>query len=362
MMRARTLLWCALVIGCGSPPPAAYVSENERAEAAQSQGDPLGAARHYERAAELASQPRDESEARFRAAEAYARAGDWARAEALYRALARAQTGADRAERADFALGALLSKAGRDAEAQAQLEHAIRLHPSSGLAPAALSARLDYIQRESGSDGVLAYLRERSAQLSRSELAETLAYRLARALDAADKTQAARDAYLSCATRFPYPRGAYWDDALFRAAQAELRLGEPERAIADLRRMLAEQERAAIVGSYERGRYAEAQLTLGAIYRDVLHDPDAARRELRRVWERHPQSRLVDDALFQEALVARSQGDAAGACSPLRILTERVPGSRYAACAPLLCPSLPGDPRACHDYIKRDANLTEPPQ
>jgi TolA-binding protein len=344
-------------LACGSPPPAAYVHEAEQAQAARRRGDHSAAAQHYERAAALAEQPRDAEEARYRAADAYARAGDTARAEALYEKLATQGPNAERAARADFALADLLRKAGREAEGEARLLAAIRRHPNSGLARLALTEHLDYLREHGGSERVLSYLGGEANQLAASELGETIAYRRARELDVAKRTAEARDAYLACAARFPYPTGAYWDDALFRAAEKELALGAPQRAIQLLQRMLAEQESAIMTGSYERGRYAEAQLKIAEICRDVLKDPRRARRELRKVWERHRTSRLVDDALFQEALLARDTGDDAGACAPLAIIAQQLPDSRYAACAHLLCPTLAATGSSCREYIKRAAGV-----
>ena len=356
-MRARWLLLLALNAGCGSPPTPAYVRETEQAEAARDRGRHLEAAQHYELAAAGADKPRDAEEARYRAADAYARAGEIARAEALYTSLA-AQTGsAERSERADFALVELLQKSGREAEAQARLAAAIRRHPGSGLARRALGRHLDYLREQGGSRAVLAYLEAENGVLAATELGESLAYSRARELDEAGQTAEARDAYLACAARYPYPQGAYWDDALFRAAEKELTLGAPERALTHLRRMLVEQESAVITGSYERGRYAEAQLKIGQVYRDVLHDAARARLELRKVWQQHPKSRLVDDALFQEALLAHGSGDEAGACAPLSIIVKKLPESRYAPCAHLLCATLSKTPSECHDYIKRAAGL-----
>ncbi len=350
------LLWL-LVASCGSPPPAAYVQETEQAQAARRKGEHAAAAQHYERAAALAKQPRDAEEARYRAADSYARAGETARAEALYQALAAQGPDAERRARADFALADLLSKTGREPEGQERLALAIRRSPDSGLAREALSEHLAYLRSQGGSESVLAYLTTESGSLAATELGESLAYSRARELDLQGRSAEARDAYLSCADRFPYPAGAYWDDALFRAAEKELALGAPERAILHLQRMLAKQESAFMTGSYQRGRYAEAQLKIAEIFRDVLHDPTRARRELRRVWDNHPTSRLVDDALFQEALLARSAGDAAGTCAALSIIAHKLPESRYAACAHLLCASISATPNACHDYIKRAAGI-----
>lgn len=360
-MRLRPLSLSALalllLLACGSTPPAAYARETQQAQAARARGEHAVAAGHYERAAGLASKPRDADEARYRAADSYARAGDTGRAQALYTGLAAQGPDTERQARADFALADLLRKTGHEPERQAHLAAAIRRHPNSGLARLALSQRLDYLREQGGSERVLAYLTDEAAALGGTELAETIAYRRARELDDAGKNADARDAYLACAARFPYPGGAYWDDALFRAAEKELALAAPQRAIEHLQRLLAEQESAVITGSYQRGRYAEAQLKIAEIYRDQLHDPQRARRELRRVWEKHGNSRLVDDALFQEALLARSAGDHAGTCAPLVIIVKQLPDSRYAACAHLLCDSLAPTSAACHDYIKRAAGL-----
>lgn len=351
--------WLVLLaaLGCGSPPPAAYVQETEQAQVARKKGEHAAAAQHYERAAALAEKPRDAEEARYRAADSYVRAGDTGRAEALYGSLAAQGPDAERRTRADFALAELLLETGRVEAGQARLVEAIRRSPNSGLARRALGQHLEYLRGRGGPDAVLAFLAAEAPKLGATELAETLDYRRARELDEAGKTREARDAYLECATRFPYPKGAYWDDALFRAAEKELSLGDAPRAVQHLERMLGEQESAVITGSYERGRYAEAQLKIAEIYRDVLHDSARARRELRKVYDKHPKSRIVDDALFQEALLARSAGDEAGTCAPLSIVVEQLPDSRYAACAHLMCAKLAATSNACHDYIRRAAGL-----
>jgi len=353
----RRLLWLLLAAACGSPAPAAYTRENEAAQRARQRGQHAEAAAHYERAAGAAKNARDAEESRYRAADSYARAGDSTRAEALLRVLAAQGPDAERRARADFALADLWQQAGAPERADAQRLAALRRHPSSGLARKALEEHLGYLREHGGGAQALAYLQSEAVALSNSELGETLAYRTARELDEAGRLAEARDAYLSCAQRFPYPRGVYWDDALFRAAQKELELGAPARAVEHLQRLLAEQESAVFTGSYERARYAEAQLELGRIYRDLFHDPARARRELRKVWQNHATSTLADDALFQEALVARDSGDAAGSCAPLSILVSKLPQSRFAPCAHLLCPSLPASPQPCHDYVKRAAGL-----
>lgn len=350
-------LGALLALACGSPPVPAYVRENEAALAQSKRGQHAQAAESYERAASLAQQPRDAEEARFRAADSYARAGDRAHAQTLLEALAQQAHDVERRARADFAVAELLESAGQDQAADERRVAALRRHPASGNARAALTRHLDYLREHAGSAAVLAFLDAERPKLQSTELGEPLLYFRARELDDTGHSAQARDAYLECAERYAYPRGLYWDDALFRAAEKELALGAPERAIAHLERLLGERESANFVGSYERGRYAEAQLKLGEIYRDALHDPARARRELRKVWINHPKSRLADDALFEEALLAHGVQDGPGTCEPLSIIVQNLPDSRYAACAHELCLTLPASARPCHDYIKRAAGI-----
>lgn len=350
--------WAALcwAIGCGSPPPAAYTRETEQAALAQRRGDHLRAARHYEQAARGAEKPRDADEARYLAADSYTRAGAVDRASPLLRELARRP--GERQARAAFALAELRRQTGDEQAGQAELAQAIRSHPDSGVARTALAEHLRYLRQQGGANAVLAYLERELQALGASELAETLQYSWARELDETGQTERARDAYLASAARYPYPGGAYWDDALYRAAQKELQLGAPQAALKHLARLLLEQESASLNGSYQRSRYAEAQLLVAEIYRDKLGDPGRARRELRKVWQNHPKSRLADDALFQEALVGRASRDVEATCAPLRILVSQLPESRYAPCAHLLCDALPASAgRDCRDYIKRAAQL-----
>lgn len=357
-VRPGRWLGCALLaLACGSPPTPAYVRENETALGQSKRGQHAQAAQSYERAAAAAAQPRDAEEARFRAADSYARAGDQARAQALLEGLAGQAHDVERQARADFAVADLLDRAGQAQAADERRLTALRRHPASGNARAALTRHLDYLREHGGSEAVLAFLDAERTRLASTELGEPVCYFRARELDDAGQTAQARDGYLDCAARYGYPRGLYWDDSLFRAAEKELLLGEPQRAVAHLEQLLGERESANLVGSYERGRYAEAQLKLGQIYRDALHDTERARRELRKVWLDFPKSRLCDDALFEEALLAHSLHDEPGTCEPLSIIVQKLPDSRYAACAHELCERLPAGARPCHDYIKRAAGI-----
>jgi hypothetical protein len=173
-------------------------------------------------------------------------------------------------------------------------------------------------------------------------------------LDALGESTRAREAYLRVADRFPYPHGAYWDDALFHASECELRLGNAAGAIALLERMLAAREASHLSGSYERPRFADAAYRVAELYRDREHDSAAARRAFRGVFVDYPFSTLRDDALWQEALLARAASEGA-ACAPLGLLVAQLPDSRYAPCAHEICRTLaPIAGRACAPYIERE--------
>jgi TolA-binding protein len=81
-----------------------------------------------------------------------------------------------------------------------------------------------------GARAALAYLDALTGEVGRSELAETIAYERAVHLALAGDEEGALAAFLATAERFPYPLGAYWDDALYRAAELEVALGRPRRA------------------------------------------------------------------------------------------------------------------------------------
>jgi tetratricopeptide (TPR) repeat protein len=346
-------LLLALSLGaCSAARPPAYSERQTAAERAYSAGRYREAGERWLEASRAANTERDASEARFRAAASFERAGDVARAEALYAELER--EGGERAARALFERAVLAERRGDEAGAQALYLECLRRHPSAGTTPTALDRHLRYVERTKGEAGALARLDELVRELAGGELDERVRYARARLLDRLGQSADALAAYLDTARRHPYPKGAFWDDALFRAAELERKLGRPREAIALLERLLAEREEAVGYGSYERSRYAEARFTIAELYRDALGDAPRARLEFTRVFHDHPTSLLRDDALFQAALIARAAGDVAGACDTLRTLMSVAPDSRYVGCVNRLCPTLEAPPgKSCRDYLER---------
>ena len=351
-MRAQSLLLVAALAACAPTLPAAYLHARDEAERDYAGGHFTDAAKSWLEAARTADTARDRSDARYRAATSYQRAGQLDQARELYMLLANGKS--DRAARSAFTLADLRLQSGDEAGGYAELEAAIRKYPSSGVANLALTRYFAFLAAKAGDQAVLEYVTHPPADLASSELAEQLRYERGRRLDALGATKQAGETYVELANRYPYPHGAYWDDALFRAADCAERLHQPRRALELLLSMLAAREASHLSGSYERPRFADAAFRVAELYRDELKDPEAARRAFRGVFVDYPSSTLRDDALWQEALIARSSGDAA-ACAPLSLLVTRLPDSRFAPCAHEICATLrPMATRECRAYIERD--------
>ena len=173
----------------------------------------------------------------------------------------------------------------------------------------------------------------------------------------------ARDAFVDVATRWPYPFGAFFDDALYFAATLEMRLGRPKEAVALLERMLAQREVAGFMGSYERPRYLPALLLIAQIY-ETTGELSLARTTLHRLYTDFGTSTQRDDALWREAELWRKDGDARSSCKRLATLVADFPDSRYVPCTSLKCPDIkrPSPSRApptCHAYLLEETMGSE---
>ena len=352
MKRASALAALVFVLGgCAPTLPAAYVQARDSAETAYSKGQFTEAAERWLVAADSAGSARDRTDARYRAAASYERAGRIDDARKWYRLLANGKS--ERAPRAAFALADLRLKE-HPADGLAELEATIRKYPSSAIAALALRRYFSALAEQGGDRAVLDYIQRVEPELGHTELAEQLLYERARRLETLGAIAEAVQAYVKVANGFPYPYGAYWDDALLRAANCEERLGRPDEALRLLERMLRARETSRMSGSYERPRFADAAYRVAELYRDAKHDPAAARRAFRSVFVSYPTSILRDDALWQEALLARVASEQ-HACEPLQLLVGQLPESRYAACAHEMCTKIaPLAGRSCAAYIEQD--------
>jgi tetratricopeptide (TPR) repeat protein len=212
-----------------------------------------------------------------------------------------------------------------------------------------------------GPQKALDHLEALAPRVAKTALEEDVAYARARRLADLGQKERARDAFLEVAGRWPYPKGAYFDDSLYRASELEEALGRRDAAIAELERLLSFRESSVTIGSYQRPRYVPAVLRIAKLYEDV-GDRAKARATLHRLYQDFTTSTLRDDALWHEAELWSKDGDSATACDRLSTLVSDFPDSRYVPCAIERCPSIkrPGKskaPATCHPYLVRPGGL-----
>jgi tetratricopeptide (TPR) repeat protein len=331
-------------------------ADGERAETAGRFGD---AAASYDRAAREGTVARDREHAAYLAARMLLAAGDRAAAAERLTRIAGATPPREDSAGAALALANLAIERG-DEGGYAALEAIIRTRPASGAARAALHRLSHHWDDTRGPAGTAEAL-DRLAQapeIRGTEIEPDVVYARAQRVEASGDLEGALAAYLSVADRWPYPQGAFFDDALFRASEVDEHLGRYQHAVDDLERMLAQREVADLSGSYQRPRYSPGLFRIGVLYRDRLHDPARAIEAFHRLYAEFTTSLLRDDALWEEALLWASQGDAKTSCARLETLVATLPDSRYVPCAIARCPAVQRPPKsdapqACHAYIER---------
>jgi outer membrane protein assembly factor BamD (BamD/ComL family) len=348
---AALMLLSLASFGCGTGPSASYRTAKGLGDRAYSSGRFDEAASAYASAHQAADRPRDAAEALYLEASSYQRSRNIDRARTTYERLIAEQPASNFARRAAFDLADLETEFGDPRKGYEQYRKLTVSHANDGLARRAMERYLEHLETTGGDP--IAWLQSILPEIAATELDETARYTLAGYLEKSSDLAGARDAYLACAARHPYPKGALFDDALWRASLLEETLGRPEQAVLHLRSMLAVRETATMTGSYERPRFSPAQFRIAVLYRDALHDHAAARREFHRLYTEHPTSILRDDALWEEAKLARDDGNMADACTLAAALTRDFPSSRYAPCARAICPTAAASPQQCHAYVIR---------
>jgi tetratricopeptide (TPR) repeat protein len=346
--------WLAVSQGCGPRLPAAYVEQSTKAREAYAAGDYEKAASHWQTAATTAPNAKYRDESLYRHAVSLGRAGRIDQAQRAMDRLARGAPG-QRQARATFDRAYLLLRAGKEAQGLAALRAALLKHPNSGLALRATARLLEHARQSGGRAAERAELDDLLARLEGTEIHQLLAISDARWSDQGGDSNRALAAYRRVIDATPYPRGRYWDEAILRAAELHVELGQHEAAIGLLRWMLGHREQPDFVGSYDR-HYARAHFKLAEIQRDVARDLEGARKEFLSVVSEYSHSLLRDDALWHAARCALLLGRLDVACDDARRLLESFPESRYAACAPQLCPELTA-PGECHAYLLRAPSL-----
>lgn len=326
------------------------------------------AAEAYRRAAGATNKPRDQEQAYFLEASTLEKAGRIPEAMKAYEDMEKRFPRGDHAARAAFERARLEIDHGDRSKGEAMLEAALFRYPESGPSRGALR-KVAALHEAKAPGGALAFLEKARAGLGKTELGEDIAYRRAEVLRDAGRDLEARDAFIATAKGYPYPGGKLTDDAWFHAAELSENLGDAQTAVRCLESLLAPREASSLgQGSYERPRYSPAQFHLAEIYRDRLGDPKRARAEFRKLYRDFKTSTLRDDALFQEALLAKRAGDSGDTCDAASLLARDFPESRYAGCADRLCGTVQPSAKApkCRRYVeeqitgKKTAPVEEP--
>ena len=128
-----------------------------------------------------------------------------------------------------------------------------------------------------------------------------------------------------------YPGSGLRDDARWNGARLSRSLGDPRGAVTRLRGLLATREVAIGAGSYFSIWLDDAQLELGRVLRDELHDLPGAIAAFERLPKDYPASILRDDALFELAVTQQQAGDHGKACAAMAKLAKQAPDSKYRA-------------------------------
>ena len=239
--------------------------------------------------------------------------------------------------------------------ASAELDDFLRTYPNDGLAYPALVARLRIARSRGGKAEVLATLEALEPTVARTDSAGRVAFETAEALAKVGRLDDARAMFVSVATRWPYPHGEYFDDALYRASEVDETLGRMQDAIDDLTRMLAVSESSIWPGSYVRPRFPDAGFRIATLYRDKVGDKKRALAAFERYVERFPNALRRDEALWEAAKL--EDGDER-ACATLGRLVAMTPDSRYVPCVVAKCsevtrPKGSHAPERCHPYLVR---------
>ena len=356
---AVTLAIAASGLACSAPARGnGYARSLAAGERAQSAGRFADAAAEYDRASRAARLPRDAAHARYLSARMLVRGGNLRDAAVVLRAVASASPPGEDSALAAYELADLAITSDRETEGWAAMDAFVRRFPGSGVAPRALRRVIRH-DEEKGKQEALDHLRRLQPVVDATELGELVAYEIAIERRDLGDIAGARDALIAVTKRWPYPGGALWDDALYHASELDEQLGRYDAAIAELETMLAQRETSHMMGTYQRPLYTPALVRIGVLYRDRMHDRARARDAFHRLYTDFDTSVNRDDALWEEALLWRDEGDTGTACVRMRTLVREFPDSRYVPCAAEQCPGVvraekSKAPHECHAYLKRN--------
>jgi len=328
-MKALALL---LVAACSAPPLQHDLAD---AEAYQRSGNDEAALGAYQTAQTSCLKMRDQrlrqdtcAEAHIRRAELLEDLGRRDQAADAYEATPRALAGDPvPSAKATYRAGRLRLALGQEERGYALLWKTITDYPEVAYANDALRVLLADGRRRNPRQlyDVLAGLVD---GLADQEIADALLYAMA---DLADHELASPAVALQHYDRIArdYPEGGLRDESWWYGAAIARKLGDPRGAVTRLRKLTATREVAFGVGSYFSIWLDDAQLEIGRILRDDLHDPRGAIAAFEQLPRDYPASVLRDDALWELAVTQDQAGRADRACATLARLHHDWPDCRW---------------------------------
>ncbi len=352
---ARALLcFAALVLsaaGCADGRSTTYLKAFAEGERAQTAGRYDEAAARYMSASAVANWPRDKEYSRYLSGLMKIEAKDVQGGIEILTPIAKANTAYS--AMAAYKLADLEVTRGDPARGYQMVAELPLSFPDHGMGRVALTRTVRHVHETQGAEGALAWLDAVKEKLGKTGAGETAWYERGKLLSELGRTKEARDSFVHIADVWKYPRGAFLDDALYAASFEDDKLGDPDAAIADLRRLLADREVAWLYGSAQRPRYAAALFRIAVLYDEKKKDHPHAREALHELYVEHVTSPLRDDALFYEAKLWEQDGDHSRACETLKTLVEKLEDSKFVPCAETRCgfkrEAKSKAPKTCHE-------------
>jgi tetratricopeptide (TPR) repeat protein len=334
-MRAVALV---VVAACSAP---ATPHDLARAEAFADAGDVANAVAAYQRAQQTCMRVKPKRRAVATCGDALLgegdvldRAGRSADAVAVYLAIPARTDDPTTAATATYRAGDILLREHQTVPAWTQLWKVVTDYPDEALAADALK---DLVADGRGRDAraLVDQLQRVLTPLAQTEVADNLLWWLADLAEHELGNQAdARALYDRIYT--DYPESGLRDDARWHAARISRAMGDATGAVTRLEGLLATREVSLLAGSYFSIWLDDAQLELGKVLRDDLHDPARAIAAFRKLPNDYPASILRDDALYELAVTLVETHDGAGVCKAVKDLIALEPDSKYRARADAL--------------------------
>lgn len=334
----RTLLLATCVLfatACASGRSTAYLNAFGAGERAQTAGRYDEAATKYLAASEVANWPRDKEYSRYLAGLMKIEAKDLQGGIELLTPIAKANTAYS--AMAAYKLADLEVTNGDPARGYQMIAEIPAAFPDHGMGRVALTRTVRHLHETQGAEGALAWLDSVKEKLGTTGAGETAWYERGKLLSELGRTKEARDSFVHVADVWKYPHASFLDDALYAASFEDEKLGDPDAAIADLRRLLADREVAWLYGSAQRPKYAASLFRIAVLYDERKKDRHHAREALEELYTQHVTSPLRDDALFYEAKLWEQDGDHGRACETLKTLVEKLEDSKFVPCAETKC-------------------------